>query len=30
LPVIESASSITLKENIAVIGGRGLEIVSLT
>jgi hypothetical protein len=30
LPVIESASSITLKENIAIIGGRGLEIVSLT
>jgi hypothetical protein len=30
LPVIESASSIAVKENIAVIGGRGLEIVSLT
>jgi len=29
LPVIESASSIALKENLAIIGGRGLEIVSL-
>jgi hypothetical protein len=30
LPALESASSIALKDNLAIVGGRGLEIVSLT